>query len=245
MKPYYEIQFNISLSFYTYYSASNTSYLFSRKYRMSTARRLKVYSILLILFASSSYAAAEPEHLSWWQVREDKRGILLGAQFGVGHQEPPIEAGSVPYTLSFLVPFGGRIYAGYQHNQYLAAELGYTPLLNTSYEGDSFWGPSHYNSFAVDLAAKLMLPANKYFDIFVKPGAALFYQEAYNKVRQTDPKPLIDSKEFKILPEIGAGVDVELLHNVIGNITYNHIFGFGNVHSSGLLAAGITVRIGV
>lgn len=203
---------------------------------MKAIKSILVTAIILST-CSTAFAASN------WIATEEKQGVIFGGQFGAVSQKPP-EGASIKHSLiDAILPAAWRVYTGYQFNKNIAAELGYSLFENDSSAGTATFGPDHYKLSATDLAVKLILPVNKYFNVYAKPGVALVHQDVFNQLLTSDTAPLINSKVNRLTPEIGAGAGLEIIKNVAMDVSYNHIFGSGIVNSIDFAAVGIMVRI--
>jgi len=127
---------------------------------MSIKKTLLTASILAATAVSAS--AFADSSVSAFSV-DNHAGFVIGAQGGYANTNwdnvnPPAKD----------TGFAARVFAGYDMNQFLGLETGYTFLPKTTGEGYSI------RNYAVDLLAKLSVPVSNVFNIYAKAGAAYF-----------------------------------------------------------------------
>jgi OmpA-OmpF porin, OOP family len=124
--------------------------------------------------------------------------------------------------------FGGRIFAGYQLNDYIAAEIGYTyfgnkakvdvnsAIVEIAQDATPVILLDSYELYKVktqafDLMGKLSVPLVDSFNLYGKLGVAYLMRD----FSYADGSP--DTKHKKLCLAVGAGVDYAINQNVIIN----------------------------
>jgi len=144
---------------------------------------------------------------------------------------------------------GGRVFGGYNYNQYLGVEAGYSRYANSKYKGISASklpngstknSSINYSMSAFDLVGKGYLPIGESnFNVYGLAGAAYVKSTTQYK----NGKVALDSKvtapadgsktNSKVRPIIGAGASYNIPQtSVVTNVEYSHIQGSGNVRTS-------------
>lgn len=134
-------------------------------------------------------------------------GFYLGANLGYGKTNETLENNS---TKNKGFVWGAD--AGYNFNQYLAVEAGYTQMATVKVSGQTL--SSENRMF--DLVAKGTYPINTQFNIFGKLGAAY----THTKLASTIGGASIEGAGANgaIVPYFGAGVGYNLTKNVSFNV---------------------------
>lgn len=134
---------------------------------------------------------------------------------------------------------GGRLYAGYQFNKYLALESGYTHYADTNV--DNAFGLKGYNydlhSYSVDTMAKGMLPITDHFHLYAKGGAAVLEQDKidYHYVSNTVNGVTVNSlsdepstgKDGSFQPAYALGAEYAFTDHLAADIAWNKV-GFSD-----------------
>lgn len=142
--------------------------------------------------------------------------------------------------------FGGRIYMGYDINQYAGVEGGLTYFSSINYNtrGVDTCSDTKVSVRDFDLVAKGMIPINA-FSIFGKAGVAATYQTvsgALNPNSSTNPDDLCgeSSNDVKFRPTVSLGASYDLSQNWVADISWNRIMVGGMVNNVNLYAIGIS-----
>jgi OOP family OmpA-OmpF porin len=166
-------------------------------------------------------------------------GLGLGAsRLNTPNLDPEISGLSYSYSQS-RGGLGERIFAGYNFNQYIGAELG---LANYAQSKASVSLPGiasaqvKYNMQALDLVAKAYLPiAQSGFNVYALAGAALVNSKVKGTA-QSDIIAEINGSQTvttrKVRPIVGVGASYDINRNVTTALEYSHIQGTGNLQTS-------------
>lgn len=165
--------------------------------------------------------------------------------------------------------FAGRLGVGYNLDKYFGLETGFD-LLSPSYRRinsvNVVNGPISISSgmdtvrtslYAVDLLGKITLPVGRFF-AFVDGGGAYVRAETQGATlnytgQYTGSAPVsstvtvwnnkIDKGYFR--PEAGAGLGYNLTSSVAVSVSYNRIFGTGDIDNQNYLPSINTAMLGV
>ncbi len=132
---------------------------------------------------------------------------------------------------------GGRIFAGYNINEYLGLETGVTQYTESHYKFDEEAlgitdGKATYDMTAIDLVAKAYLPVADKFSLYALGGVA----ETFNKIKvsgnvlgnnQTDHESYA-----KLRPKFGVGANYVINESVSANFEVSRIQGSGGFKTS-------------
>lgn len=138
---------------------------------------------------------------------------------------------------------GGRLFAGYNFNQYFGLEASYATYASSTYkaslDGDS--ASLKYSLNAINLVAKGYLPlGNSGFNAYALAGLA----DVRNQVRYNNANdiPLANgvtanfkngtTNYYRIRPVYGVGVGYDLAQHITTNVELSRIQGAGNVKTS-------------
>ncbi len=199
-----------------------------------------VLASVAMVATSASYAAADGFYT----------GIQLGAAntnydkqdfIGTGQGMTTTAVDSVDNT-----GFGGRAFFGYQFNPNFALEAGYTYFPETDANGvvstnnstgATAIGRADLKEYAVDIAAKPILPVTQNMDVYAKLGAAYVHTS-------TGGYSIIDDTS-RVRPEYGAGISYDLTPSVPVFIEATRIQRISDgVDNADLLSAGIAYHFG-
>lgn len=180
-------------------------------------------------------------------------GPYLGLQLGQSHSDYSASSEDVdtpilgPATIDKKDPsgFGGRLYAGYQFNRYLASELGY--IMFNTVKIDNIFGIPNANETikprAGDLVAKIMVPFAEKFDIYARLGAAYLYvTRNYNS-----PATIVEpnsSNSHKFRATYGIGADYQISPTLSTDLSWMQVQGGAGFSSSRLMALGLAYHFG-
>jgi OmpA-OmpF porin, OOP family len=160
----------------------------------------------------------------------------------------------------------GRAYLGYQINQYIGAELGFTQFHNISSSvngtvttfgpltppgSSTVNGSSSITTNAVDLVAKATLPLPNNFNLYGKAGAAYVNQYTSYSGTTTISGTTYGAAngtitEHALRPTFGLGVSYNITPNWVADVSWNRIQQVGSstsqndIPSSDLFGAGLT-----
>lgn len=129
-------------------------------------------------------------------------GFIVSGNLGYAKQDAKVVA---PLTAKDLRGFAWNANAGYQFNQYLAVEAGYTRFSDVK----AALGSNKFDAqlYGIDLLAKAIYPINEQFNVFAKAGAMDMYQKGvFNGVTVT--------KRSRIVPEFGVGTSYNVTPHV-------------------------------
>ncbi len=132
----------------------------------------------------------------------------------------------------------GRIYGGYQFNQFWGAELGYDQFSNTEIKHIN--GINGLNAtikeYAIDLQGKGTIPISDSFGLFGKAGLA------YQKINTDNP---LSGNPGRINPAFGAGMAYNFTPNFSVDVAWNHIQKWGGpIPSTDMFTGGVGYNFG-
>lgn len=139
--------------------------------------------------------------------------------------------------------FAGRIFTGYQFNQYVAWELGYTVFSTVNYKnyGVTTMSRPQARVRSLDILGKGIIPIVSGFDIFAKLGMNLASQSSSAALNPTGTTERGSSKsETNFRPVFGIGGSAELNQNWIADLSWSRVLVGGPVKSFNFLAVGIS-----
>jgi opacity protein-like surface antigen len=134
-------------------------------------------------------------------------GFYLLGQLGTAdtHQQA---SNAAALFINGKMSFTGRIAGGYQFNQNVAFEMGYTQFSDVNFSGVA--GVNNQNvslgEKAVDFTAKPMLPLSNNFNIFARLGLAYFKANGSSLVNNRSYLGYSDSWD----PSFGLGLSYDL-----------------------------------
>lgn len=106
-------------------------------------------------------------------------GIYVGAQAGYSLADwNSVDTNYTVLRVKNRTDWGARAYVGFDWTKYLAIETGYTQLFNTPKITNTGAapivsnGPSAWDTYAIDLEAKIKAPINDQFGMYGKAGGA-------------------------------------------------------------------------
>lgn len=142
--------------------------------------------------------------------------------------------------------FGFRLGAGYDFNQYVAAELGLAKYANAEIDVAGF-EEAKVKPFAIDLLVKGTYALSDDFFVYGKTGIA-YVNVNYNSSNNFFEDDKSDNKHF-LRPELALGAGYNVNENVAVDASYSRIVGTGDVQNTpdylpnlDLLAVGITYK---
>ncbi len=182
-------------------------------------------------FAGSVHSNVSSDTLS--------QGIYVGADAGyakMDYKKAPL------MTSVENAGFTGRIFGGYQYNQYVAAEMGYMYLPEVKGEYGGIANVT-FNQQIIDLMVKGMYPVGNDIDLVGKAGyAAVFRSEEDGHV--ADFTVRLHNGDTKYVPVLGGGADYHITKNVIADVTYLHYFKNGDLPATDFGGAGVSYLFG-
>lgn len=188
--------------------------------------------VLSSVVSASAMAAALP-------------GAYVGAGLGYGnvHQSVSDVDNSKDSGLA------GRAFAGWQFNQYLATELGWSKFTDATFKANSPFASVHgkLKTDAVDVVVKGILPVADSFNLYAKAGAAYVMSRADASVTLFGYPANYDEKENKWFPTFGAGATYDFTPNVAADLSYSRIQKTGNsdiFNSTDLYTVGLIYSFG-
>ncbi len=148
-------------------------------------------------------------------------GAYVEGQLGYGNVDN--SSGEVlPFSSSAAAEgVSGRVAAGYQFNQYIAVEGGYTMT------GQDFLSSVQQN--ALDLEVKGILPLADKFNVFGKLGGAY-----------VDQRHNADGVE----PLYGLGVGYDISPQMSTDVSWTRVVGNDSIKDSNLFAVGVAYHFG-
>lgn len=133
---------------------------------------------------------------------------------------------------------GERIFAGYNFNQYVGAEMGLANYAQSKYKlsvpgvGSA---QAKYNMQALELVAKGYMPVpNSGFNFYALGGLAL----VNSKVQLNERSDVVgnlgteNTTTRKVRPVVGVGTSYDINQQVTTSLEYSHIQGTGNLKDS-------------
>ncbi len=129
-------------------------------------------------------------------------GAFVSGNLGYAKQDDAIKA---PIVAKDLRGFAWNVNAGYQFNEYLALETGYTRFSDVKAAAGA--SKTDAQLYGIDLLAKAIYPINDQFNVFAKAGAMNMY-------RKTSVASSPSVRQTRIVPEFGIGTGYNLTHNV-------------------------------
>jgi opacity protein-like surface antigen len=168
------------------------------------------------------------------------QGPYIGGQLGYANENysrnqynPPLSATSVDSK-----GFAGRLYAGYDINQYFAAELGYSYLPQVKYKNVA--GSNNNVTFhqqMVDLTAKGTAPLNDQFAVYGKAGAAYVHRGSFD-YKQSGVN-FSQAALTKVVPTVGAGVKYNITPHTFADVSYSYYFKSGDLPATNFYGVGL------
>lgn len=129
-------------------------------------------------------------------------GVFISGNLGYAKQNAKVVS---PLTAKDLRGFAWNANAGYQFNQYLALEAGYTRFSDVK----AAVGSNKFDAklYGVDVLAKAIYPINDQFNVFAKAGAMDMFQK-------TSADGVTTVNRSRIVPEFGVGTSYNVTSNV-------------------------------
>lgn len=194
-------------------------------------------ALLSVVGAASAFAA--------------KPGAYAGLGLGLSKQETTNQylfSSSSPYTTQnqskTVGGLGGRLFAGYNFNEYAGVEAGFAHYAKSKYRSTLVSGSlsdttsRDYTMNTVDVVGKAYLPiSDSGFNVYALGGAALVHSQSKINVSQGSNGFSVNNvgtkTTNKIRPEIGLGASYDIPNTQLtSNIEFSHIQGSGNLKTS-------------
>jgi opacity protein-like surface antigen len=142
----------------------------------------------------------------------------------------------------------GRIFAGYQVDDYLAYELGWTKFTDSTSEisYSTFAWNERIKTNALDVMVKAMYPLSDRARLYAKMGAAYVTQQTLENSSGGIMVASFDRTLHKIMPAGGMGMSYDLSKDVSADISYTRVQAIGNmpVKSTELMSVGLSYSFG-
>jgi OOP family OmpA-OmpF porin len=128
----------------------------------------------------------------------------------------------------------GRLFGGYEFNQNIGAELGYMRFSNATVKHES----GDIQTYAVDIAAKGMMPLQNGFGVYGKLGVA-YLNENFGI---SNGNSRVSFSEGKVYPELGVGVSYDFSQQLSTDLSYTRIqkTSNGNLNSTDFVGLGLS-----
>lgn len=167
-------------------------------------------------------------------------GVYVGGQLGYGNVHQGNDVDGARITTYHLTD---RILGGYQFNEYVATELGWSRFGNV--DAKSAIGNLTLRTNVVDLAVKGILPVADKVSVYGKLGAAYVMENVSGHFYGYHE----DETNKKLLPEAGVGVSYAFTDNVSADVSYTRIQAIGStntrqIHSLDFAGVGVTYSFG-
>ena len=147
--------------------------------------------------------------------------------------------------------FAGRAYAGYQFNQYVSIEGGYTQYANTKIS--NIYGMTGLDESlhqgALDGVLKFMLPITEQFHLYAKGGGAYVFSQQIQDptgIPSSSNASQPSSGSYKkvdvdvLRPTYGVGMSYDVTKHLSTDLTWSHVVGGNGIEQSDLLALGVS-----
>lgn len=137
--------------------------------------------------------------------------------------------------------FAGRIIAGFDINQNIGLEAGYTIYHNPEFSYRRV--KTNFSQDSIDMLAKLSVPVSCNVNIYAKGGMA--YVSRDNREDINDNVTVTTYEADKHLrPMLGVGITYGFNYRVSGDLGYFRTFGKDDLPDADFYGAGLTVRVG-
>ena len=151
--------------------------------------------------------------------------------------------------------FAGRAYAGYQFNQYISIEGGYTQYADTKIT--NIYGMTGVDDSlhegAIDGVMKLMYSVTDQFHVYAKGGGAYVFaqkiEDATGTTSSTNPSTLTAVSYKKadvdeLRPTYGLGISYDITNHLSTDLTWSHIVGGNDIQKTDLITLGVSYYLG-
>jgi OOP family OmpA-OmpF porin len=135
---------------------------------------------------------------------------------------------------------GGKLFAGYNFNQYFGLEAGYSMFASTTNKAtvNNTTASAKYSMNAASLVGKAYLPVQQQFNLYALGGAAEVYSTVNYSNNTNDVVTVTNgltsgSKTTRALrPVYGVGASYDVNSHVTTGLEFSHIQGKGNTNTS-------------
>lgn len=156
-------------------------------------------------------------------------GFYILGQIGSGNTHAEA-SDAAAISIDSKVVFTGRVAGGYQFNQNLALEIGYTRFSDVDFSGVG--GVSGQNvslsENALDFMAKPLLPLSNNFNIYAKMGLAYVKANGSAVVNGTSYLGYSDDWD----PAFGLGLSYDITPNVLIDLAWTRFQSVGGNHAT-------------
>jgi OmpA-OmpF porin, OOP family len=191
---------------------------------------VKTLSVALVTLGTLSLCSAA------FADQNDGHGIYIGGQVGYGKAGYGSDIRdffkSAPNSNTDEGGIAGRGYVGYQFNQYIGIETGYTIFSDHTYKGyDSYNGyglsvEDKLKTDAWDILGKVGMPfGNSGFSGNVKAGVAYIMAKSELSASSSGTTVSVSDETNAWKPVAGAGVAYNFNKNLAVDVSYLHYFG--------------------
>jgi len=209
-------------------------------------KKLTAYLLVLVstfMISTTAFAVITPSWYLGLQLGQTDTNYSASDFDGLASATPPFASVSVDSD-----GFGGRAYAGYQHNENFAFEVGYTYFAKTDVDGIPIFGENEQEGqqigstdgdvrqYALDASVKAMFPLTYGLAVYGRLGVAFVNPDESGSLPDVDD-------EFNFV--YGAGISYDLLPNVVIDFSYTRINGSGDVQDTELTAVGLQYHFGM
>lgn len=200
------------------------------------------------LLHSSSVAALFISTLSLAQA-DTTSSLYLGGQFGMSNthnvsRDVQTTGGGVVTASPSNTGGAGRIFAGYNFNEYAAIEGGYTHYAASTYDVEqASCGDPQIRESGWDLVGKGTLPYGK-FGAYGKAGISYMRVSLSGSLQPSETLSSCSSNGTTqtLRPTAGIGASYSLNPQWLFDLSYSRVFGGSNVKDADFAAFGVTYR---
>jgi OOP family OmpA-OmpF porin len=174
-------------------------------------------------------------------------GSYLGGDLGWGTTHQSFSKANInSFTAAGNNGLAGRIFAGFDVNQYFALESGYTKFSNSTPQvsANSQAINRDIKTYAVDILGKVTLPLQDSLSLFAKLGGAYLNETNLGAVTGT---VVTRKTQSKFLPSFGAGVGYDISKSLTTDVSWTRIQATSNTNylqSTDFVGAGLTYHFG-
>lgn len=180
-------------------------------------------------------------------------GFYLGGQIGQSNTHNvarDVATYSTPPTEN-VVPsnggIGGRLFMGYQLNENVAFEGGFTHYASSTYKPTTttLCNDASIRENGLDLVGKGMLPLSSSFNFFGKFGVTMIKSTMSGSIADAEVETSgcgghDNASTNYIRPIAGVGMSFDLSQNWVTDVSYTRAFGGGDFKSADLMALGVS-----
>lgn len=163
-------------------------------------------------------------------------GLIGGGNLHYDHSDLARHAHSVSDK-----GFAGRLLTGFDINQNVGVELGFTVYQDPEFRYD--FAKTSFSQNSLDLLAKISLPVSCSVAVYAKGGMAYVYRgdvevhTGRTTIEQND-------QETFLRPELGVGLSYAFNCRVSGDIGVYRTFGTDDLEDVDFYGGGLTVKLG-